>query len=60
MFSLLNFTVYESDTTGLAAGFEFSTNIKEGDSKPAELHADTCNNTIYGQYRLNDNDQNSR
>jgi len=38
-FSLLNFTVYESDTRGLAAGFEFSTNIKECKSKPAGLHA---------------------
>jgi len=58
-FSLLNVTVYESDTKGLAAGFEFSTDTKECNSKPAELHAHACNNTTYGQYSLSDNDKNS-
>ena len=48
------------DTTGLAAGFELCANIKEGNNKPAELHADTCNDATYGQDRFSDNDQNCR
>jgi hypothetical protein len=60
MYSLLNFTVYEQDTTELAAGFEFSTSTKDCNTEPAELHTRThmCNNTTHGQY-VKDDDKNS-